>query len=86
MLFQLLLQRQIRIKIIAPDVVARKYNLVPYPLEHIKIINSALIQQQKVIYYVDKDLKQSEQMIIDLARDFKIEAKLIDVEELDRKK
>ena len=37
-------------KIIAPDVVARKYNLVPYPLEHIKIINSALIQQQKVIY------------------------------------
>ena len=31
-------------KIIAPDVVARKYNLVPYPLEHIKIINSALIQ------------------------------------------
>lgn len=34
-------------KIIAPDVVARKYNLVPYPLEHIKIINSALIQQQK---------------------------------------
>ena len=47
MLFQLLLQRQIRIKIIAPDVVARKYNLVPYPLEHIKIINSALIQQQK---------------------------------------
>lgn len=71
-------------KIIAPDVVARKYNLVPYPLEHIKIINSALIQQQKVIYYVDKDLKQSEQIIIDLARDFKIEAKLIDVEELDR--
>ena len=36
-------------KIIAPDVVARKYNLVPYPLEHIKVINSALIQQQKVI-------------------------------------
>ena len=71
-------------KIIAPDVVARKYNLVPYPLEHIKIINSALIQHQKVIYYVDKDLKQSEQMIIDLARNFKIEAKLIDLEELDR--
>ncbi len=47
-------------KIVAPDVVAAKLQLVPYPLEHIKIVNAALVQQQKIDYYVDETWQKAD--------------------------
>lgn len=38
---------------IAPDVLARRLKLVPYPFERIKSINSALVEGHDIPYYVD---------------------------------
>ncbi len=47
-------------KMMAPDVVAAKLQLVPYPLEHIKIVNAALVQQQQMAYYIDETWQKAD--------------------------
>lgn len=37
----------------APDVIARELELVPYPFEHIKTINAALVEGHSIPYYID---------------------------------
>lgn len=69
-------------KIIAPDVVARKYNLMPYPLAHIKSINAALVQGKTIHYYIDKNYPDYEEIKAKLAQDFQIKATIIDSSKL----
>lgn len=42
--------------LLAPDLVARKYHLLTWPIEQIKVINSHLLQKKDIIYHIDADL------------------------------
>lgn len=46
--------------IIAPDAIATKLGLVPYPLTHIKKINSALVQGKTVKYYIEANWNKAD--------------------------
>lgn len=57
-----------RNNLIAPDVIARKLSLVPYPLTQIKIANSALIEQKQLAYFVDENWDKADFYVDALAK------------------
>lgn len=57
-----------RNNLIAPDVIARKLSLVPYPLTQIKIANSALIEQKQLAYFVEENWAQADFYVDALAK------------------
>lgn len=46
--------------LLAPDIIARKLGLVPYPLEHIKTINAAMLHGDKIQYYIDASWRHAD--------------------------
>lgn len=69
-------------KLLAPDEIARKCDLVPYPLTHIKVINSALVQGKQIRYYIDETYEQKEQIQARLKMDFQIKAEIINADKI----
>lgn len=65
-------------KLLAPDVVARKLDLVPYPLSHIKTINAALVQGKTIRYFIAKDFPKANILVENLQKNFQITAQLVD--------
>lgn len=49
-----------RNNLIAPDVIAKKLSLVPYPLTQIKLANSSLIEQKRLAYFVDENWQKAD--------------------------
>lgn len=68
--------------IVAPDEIARKCDLVPYPLNQIKVINSALVQGRKIRYYIDETYEQKAEIKAKLNIDFQINAEIINTDKL----
>ena len=67
--------------LIAPDVIARKLQLVPVPLSHIKIVNSALIAGRNIFYYVEENWQEADRYIKFLEQ-YNIKAKKITARKL----
>lgn len=44
---------------LAPDALAAELKLRPYPREHIKNINKGLLENQKISYFIDADLRRA---------------------------
>lgn len=67
--------------LIAPDMIARKLQLVPVPLSHIKIVNSALIAGRNIFYYVEENWQEADRYIKFLEQ-YNIKAKKITAKKL----
>lgn len=64
-------------KIIAPDLIASVLNLNPYPKSEILNINTALLNGEKIYYYIDKNLFNMNFYLYEFKR-YNIDIKIID--------
>lgn len=60
----------------APDVIAQKLQLVPFPFAHIKIVNSALVAGVNLPYYVEENWQSADEYV-NILRQYNIEARKI---------